>query len=187
MTIHRRPTPTISTNQTSHGHQNRLVVFLISGQGYFTFLYQPKGWKKKKNKQSQAWVSSKHKKGEVCDTIVHSVGLRERVLEQNSHKATRNADSFSQPGIFKDLSRLSASSNFCRLVCSLDWSVLPPSLDCSVLPTDLRDLPSLVLFRSRRRSRAQALCVDFAPKQTKGSSDWHPHNECPTSCHKIDK
>ena len=40
VTIHRRPTPTISTIQNTHGHQNCLVVFLISGQGYFTFLYQ---------------------------------------------------------------------------------------------------------------------------------------------------
>ena len=31
---------TISTNQITNGHQNRLVVFLIFGQGYFAFLYQ---------------------------------------------------------------------------------------------------------------------------------------------------
>ena len=31
---------------------------------------QPRGWKKKKNKQSRAWVSSKRKKGEVCDTFL---------------------------------------------------------------------------------------------------------------------
>ena len=33
-------------------------------------------------------------------------------------------------------------------------------------------LPFLVFFQSRRKSRAQALCVGFAPKQTKESSDW---------------
>ena len=66
--------PPISTRQTTHGHQNRLVVFLISGQGYFTFLYQhtkyTTEWMEEKNKQSRAWVSSKHKRGEVCDTFV---------------------------------------------------------------------------------------------------------------------
>ena len=34
-------------------------------------------------------------------------------------------------------------------------------------------LPFFVFFRSRRKSRAQALCVGFAPKRTKESSDWH--------------
>ena len=33
-------------------------------------------------------------------------------------------------------------------------------------------LPFLVFFRSRRKSRAQALWVCFAPKQTKGSTEW---------------
>ena len=35
------------------------------------------------------------------------------------------------------------------------------------------DLASLIFFRSRRKSRVQALCVGYAPKRTKGSSDWH--------------
>ena len=37
--IHHQSTPTISTSQTTHDHQNRHVVFLIPGLGYFTFLY----------------------------------------------------------------------------------------------------------------------------------------------------
>ena len=36
-------------------------------------------------------------------------------------------------------------------------------------------LLSLVFFRSFRQSSAKGLCVSFAPKQTKGFSDWHPH------------
>ena len=56
---------------------------------------------------------------------------------------------------------------------------------CSPLSTDLWDLPFLVHFQSRGRSR-----VGFVPKQTKRLSDWyppphtHPHNESPTSCHR---
>ena len=58
------------------------VVSLISGQGYFTFLY---GHTKhnihnregggKENKQTRTWVSSKSKKEEVCDTFQASSEL----------------------------------------------------------------------------------------------------------------
>ena len=67
--------------------------------------------------------------------------------------------------------RLLSTSLFYFLV--LTASVLSTGLFCSLLLTPLLDLPSLVLFRSRRRSHAQALCVGFVPKQTKKSSDWH--------------
>ena len=62
--------------------------------------------------------------------------------------------------------------------------LLPPG-DCCQLPLSvflrqltlclLWDLPLLVHFRSRGRSRAQALCLGFAPKQTKRSSDQRTH------------
>ena len=65
---------------------------------------------------------------------------------------------------------------------SVDWSPLCPALiswltfSWLLSPANFPwDLPSLVLLRSRGRSRAQALCVSFAPKQTKRSSDWFPH------------
>ena len=65
------------------------------------------------------------------------------------------------------------------LTCSVDWSLLLPSADCVLLLTDLscRLSSSALLcrlisgtflpssFLSRERSRAQALCVDFTPKQ----------------------
>ena len=55
------------------------------------------------------------------------------------------------------LSAFFCSGTFCSALCFLlFW-----------------DLPFLVFFRSRGRSHAQALCVGFAPKQTKGSSEWH--------------
>ena len=48
-----------------------LVAFLISDRGYLTFFTdktQLRGWKKRTNKQTQAWVSSNHKR-EVYDTF----------------------------------------------------------------------------------------------------------------------
>ena len=93
MTIHRRPTPTISTNQITHGHQNRLVAFLISGWGISHFFTntqntQPRGLKKRKI-NNRTWVSSKCRR-EVCDTFVqlsvHFAGYCEGVFALNSRK-----------------------------------------------------------------------------------------------------
>ena len=59
-----------------------MAIRLSSGfshlrQGYFTFLYKHiednihnREVEEKKNKQARTWVSSKRKKGEVCDTFV---------------------------------------------------------------------------------------------------------------------
>ena len=52
----------------------------------------------------------------------------------------------------------------------LDFCWLPSSVGCP------ETLPFLVFFRSRRRSRAQALCVDFAPKKQRNPlTGTHPH------------
>ena len=74
-----------------------------------------------------------------------------------------------------------------HLLSPADYPVLLRWLVSSVL---LSDLLSLIFFRSRGRSRAQALCVGFAPKQTKGYSDWHlptpiSTKRMPTSCHCV--
>ena len=73
----RWPTPTISTSLNHSGPSDCLVVSLISGLGYFPFLYghtkhNIHTWEggRKENKQTRTWVSSKRKKGEVCDTFV---------------------------------------------------------------------------------------------------------------------
>ena len=85
------------------------------------------------------------------------------------------------------LCQLSLSAPFCWL------SIILTALSCLLSSSApfcwlfLWELPSLVHFWSRGRSCAQALCVGFAPEQTKRFSDRHPHihpyNECPTSCH----
>ena len=73
VTIRRWPTPTIPSSWPS----DRQVVSLVSGQGYFTFLYghtkhniHKREGRRKENKQTRILVSSKRKKGEVCDTFL---------------------------------------------------------------------------------------------------------------------
>ena len=175
----------------------RFVVSLISGQGYFTFLYgytkhnihNPE-WGGRENKQTRTWVSSKHKKGEDCDTFVqlfvHLQAIMNLYSSEISTKPQRtlthpltlaNPDLSPQvlvPALFCRLpcsvyfSALSASPDFCRLPCSLPWYLL-----CSASFSWLWDITSLFLFRSRGKSHAKALCVGLTPKQTRESSDWY--------------
>ena len=119
----------------------------------------------------------------------HSVLLcsHERVLEQNSHTATQNADSFSRahrPNLWVHRSQLLAQLppfSDRRLFLTVTPSLF--FVDCP------GTLPFLIFFRSRRKSRAQALCVGFAPKQAKESSDWlspapsPTETNAPPSCH----
>ena len=116
------------------------MVSLISDQEYFTERVEEKN-----NKQIQTWVSSKRKKGEVCDTFLAfcaSVGYRESVFGPNSHTPTRNADSSShvgQPSLWSTgpCNYLLSSLDFCWLLSPADC---PCSIDCSVLSTALVSL-----------------------------------------------
>ena len=128
-------------------------------------------------------------KGEVYDIFVLfswvSVGYCERVCERNSqppgtqtHSLTLANPASESTGPSSSLSsRLFWSSPF-LIVAFLDRRLprlllyallcwLPSSVHCS------RTLNSLLFFWSRRKSRVQALCVSFAPKQTKEYFDWH--------------
>ena len=72
------------------------------------------------------------------------------------------------------LSRPSAFLDFCRLPCSLDWSVLSTSLDC---PSSVDSQTFLLSFSSGLVGNLA--CKPFVwasqQKQTKESSDWHLH------------
>ena len=63
--------------------------------------------------------------------------------------------------------------------CVLLWTAISSRLFCPPLSTDSLCLPcdllSFLRFRSRGRSRPQALCVGFVPNQTKRFSDRHTH------------
>ena len=136
---------------------------------------QPKGWRKRTNEQTRAWVSSKRKKGEVYVTHFCTSPCICRlswacVLRETSTKPL---------GILTHLWLSSLTASFCRPCPSLDSYLKPTVLFCLPLTIDslclLWDLPSLLHFQSRWRSRPQALWVGFTPKQTKRFSDRHQH------------
>ena len=140
--------------------------FLNSDQGHCTFLYghtkhNREGGRKEQTNEHGLGSAPSARRGSLwhsCADLRAFAGYSERVLARNFYKDTRNADS------------------------SLDCPVLSTGLFCSLLQTVLFspplstnslcfpwDLPSLAHFGSRGRSCAQALCVGFAPKQTKRS------------------
>ena len=142
---------------------------------------QLRGWKKRRTNNH----SARREKLVTLLCILCFCGLTWVCTRVKLPQATSNADLSScvgQPGICRSTGLSSHLSDFCWLVSSLPCSHLLTDLSSADCPWDL---PSLVLFWSRRRSHAQALCVGFTPKQTKGSFDWHPHTECPTSCHHV--
>ena len=160
-----RPTPYIN-HWIYSCPSHRLVVSLISGQGYFTFLYghtkhnREEG--RKENKQTQTWVSSKRKKGEVFDTFLAFCELSRACILTKLPQSHQECWLIFLCWLNRPESTVSSNCSllptvlFCRLVCS-----------CLLLLTDsssLWDLPSLVLFRSRGRSHAQALCIGFSSK-----------------------
>ena len=140
-------------------------TFHIALQTHNTQHIQPRGWKKRR--------TNKHKQeGRFFFTFsLHSVLLRACILAKfrHSHQERRLilsrwltwllSPQVPTPHLTTTFLWLLPYPDFCWLLSSVDWFLL----FC------LATLPSLVFFRSRRRSRAQAFCVGFAPKQTKES------------------
>ena len=115
---------------------DHLVISLIYGQGYYTFLYgytkhyiHNREFGRKENEQSWTWVSSKRKKGEICNTFLAFCALSRAcilvILPQShqecwlifSHWPTRPESTYSSS----------------RLLSPADWIDLPPYLDCRFL------------------------------------------------------
>ena len=134
MTIHRRPTPTISTNQTTHGHQNRLVVFLISD----TFLYKhtkytTEGWKKRRT-NNRVWVSSKLKKGEVSDTFVQpSVHLQAITSVYLRETATKPLGMLTHLLALVNPASVGQQVLAAAVLTPVDWSYLLTDLLCRLV------------------------------------------------------
>ena len=103
-------------------------------------------------------------------------GYHERISEQNSHTATRNVDSSScasRPGLWIHKSQL--------LLQQLPLS--PIVVNSFLLLTSLGPCLSSSFSDLVGNLVRKPFYVDFAPKQTKQSSDWRTHrNECPPSC-----
>ena len=138
---------------------------------------KPRGWKKRTNKQGPGLAPNTRKR-EICDIFCPFSELtraytRVKTLTKPLAMLTCllalvNPDSVGQQVLAVVF-----------LTCVLSYLPCFRLLTTSICSTNclclLWDLPSLIHFRSRGRSRIQALCVGFAPKQTKGFSDWHSH------------
>ena len=141
VTIRHQPTPTISTNQTTHSHQNRLVVFssLAGGISHFftnTQNTQPREWKGKKNNHGLGLAPSARSRWHFCAALRAFAGYCGRVFVRNFHKATMNADLSSrvgQPGICRSTGPSSRLSDFCWRVSTLPWSHLWTDLFCRLV------------------------------------------------------
>ena len=121
-----------------------LVVSLISGQWYFTSLHghtrpniHNREGGRKEIKQTRTWVSSKCKKGEVCDTFLAFCKLSRACIRAKFLQIHKKCWHILLRWPIRHLSPLvQAPALFCRLVCSLPWSLLPSSVDSrSFLPS----------------------------------------------------
>ena len=153
-----------------------------------------RGWKEENKWTNTDLGQLQAQEREFCGTL-HSLCicrlLRTCIFHETSTKASSHADIFSrwltQP-LCRSLDLSSRLSDFCWLPSLPCFHLLlPPSghhpspgLHCWLLLSIflcqltlclLWDLPLFVHFWSRRRSRAQALCLGFVPIKTKRSSD----------------
>ena len=155
------------------------MVFLISGQGYFTFLYGYATHNREDGRKEEQTVGLGLAPSARGGSLWHFLCILWANTSVNSHKATSNADfcwlvsSLPYSHLIIDL--------FCWLVSSAPFCWLCPSLDCSLMPTVLPSSVEPFFPRlsglSHGRSRMQVFHVGFAPKQTKGFSAWHPHRQ----------
>ena len=156
----RWPVPTTSTSKTSSWLSDRLVVSLISGQGHFTLLYKhtrhniPKREvEEKKNKQARLGPSTRREKFVTLSCGFLCVWLSRAVIRAkfpHSHQER-------WPILSHWLTWLLSSQVLVpRLAAAFFWPLSYPDF-CWLLSSVHcpGTLPSLVFFRSRRKSRAQ--------------------------------
>ena len=147
-------------------------------QGYHTFLYDHikysrEGGRKRTNEQTRTWAISKRKKGSFVTLYilrasvdyrgcVFCAKLLQKPLGMPTHLWLSSLTaSFSWPSFpWSAISRLASSA----LRCRLPLSVLLCQLLC--LPSDL---PFILHFRSRGRSRAQAFVWVSRQSRQRGS------------------
>ena len=175
------------------------MVFLISGRGYFTFLYgyakhnREGGRKEKKNKERLGLAPSV-RGGSHLHFLCILWANASVYSSKNSHRATRNADSHSrvgQPGeqvlaVVFLTSVLPSSLSCFHLLTASFCSPLSTVFCCPLLLTVsswlISHADSALLGPSFPRPFSglvgdlsfRPICVGFAPKQSKRFSDWHP-------------
>ena len=132
---------------------------------------QPRVWEKKNERTNTDLGQFQAQEREFCHDFVQLfVHLKTNAglyFARNFFKATWNANSFLT--VFPHCLLLLTVRPLDSVVdCSLSLSGFLSQLTLCLLS----DLPFLLHFRTRRRSRVQAVCLGFAPKQTKRSSAW---------------
>ena len=116
--------PTISASFNHSWLVIQVVVFLISGQGYFPFLYRYTNHNREGGRKEQTDLGQLQAQERVgLWHFLSILGANVSVYtSENSHKATSNADLSSLP--YFHLCRQSSSALLCRLVSSA-FRVLP--------------------------------------------------------------
>ena len=177
VTIHTLPGPHSLNLLNQSWPSYRRVVPLMSGQGYFTFLYghtkhNIHNWEggRKENKHGLELAPSARRKSlwHFCVAFCASVSYREHV---SSEIPTKSPGTLTHPLALANPACESTGSCSCPLLLTLFCRLLS-SVDCPVLSCSLLLSAFFCLLVSWEISRTSP-CVGFAPKQTKGSSDWH--------------
>ena len=152
---------------------DRLVVSLISGQGYIIFLFRllrhnihKVEEKRTKKKQHGIELTPSATRETFVTLSYHSVLLWDIASVHSSEIPSMSSGTLTHPpmlakpasGSTGPSGPLSLTIGFPRLLSTALSCWLPWSIDCPVL-FYLRTLPSLVHFWSPGRSCAQALCV----------------------------
>ena len=204
-----RPTISTSLNHSWPSESSSGFSHLLPGLFHIPLQIrkaQLRGWEKRTNEQTRTWVGSKCKRGRSVTLLCILWANASVYTSENSNKATSNANSSSHVGyssICGSTGPSSCLSDFCWLASTLPHSHLFTDLFWRLVsaapfswlsfswltspPTDLWDLPSLVHFWSRGRSRAQTLCVGFASKQTEIFWLLHTHTHTTNAQHHVTK
>ena len=125
------PKPLIAIRSSSGFSHLLPGVFHISLWTHKTQHTQPRGWRKRE-KQTWTWVSSKRKKGEVCDTFaLCSVHLWASASMYLSEIPSKPPGTLTHPPTLANPA--SESTGPSSRLSSLDCQLSPTSVDCSLL------------------------------------------------------
>ena len=183
--------PTISTSLNKY--YSWPVIHLVVSAGVFHISLrpqkiQPRGWKEEKTNNMDLGQFQAQER-EFCVTL-HSSCIRRLspacILRETSSKGTNNADIFSRwltRPLCSSSGLSSRLSDFCWLPSRPCFHLLLPSsadfcqIPLSVFLCQLTLCLLSDLFWSRRRSRAQALCLGFVAEQTERFFDRRTHTQ----------
>ena len=211
----RPPTISKSLNRTTHGQWFIQWFFLVSDQGYYTFHYKYEKYNReggRTNKQANMDLGQLQvQKGSLwhCAFSVHLQTIAGVYFAWNVYKAANNAWHLlalvNLASVGQQVLSITFQTSIDSLLCPTSIFSLPPSADrlilwtaassrlgfsslCCQLPSQsslgLSFPPTLSVIREVLSSN---LCVGFAPKQTKRSSEWRQHKRKKIATHCVTK